>query len=229
MIQMNLLPDVKLAFLKAERQKRIVMFVSTIVIIASLTLLAFLLLSVKVVQQKSLSDLEKDIDSVAAELQSVQDLDKILTVQSQLGSLAGLHENKVTSSRLFDIITQVTPAEASISSVKVDYEAYTIEVMGKVDSLRSVNKYADSFKFTTYTLEDGDEPAAAFANVVLSSFSRQNEEAEYTLTMNYDPQLFINTIQPKLSVPNIMSTRADVERPTALFQPSLSEEQMGAQ
>ena len=50
MIQFNLLPDVKLAYIRAERQKRIIAVASTVAIIASLVVLAFLVTTVKLIQ-----------------------------------------------------------------------------------------------------------------------------------------------------------------------------------
>ena len=224
MIQFNLLPDVKLRYIKAERQKKLVFTVSTIVTIASIAVLIFLLLTVNVVQRKSITDLDTDINTIASELQSIEDLDKILTVQSQLNSLSSLHDQKVISSRLYDLITQVTPNDTNIGNLNVDFTSSTLEVSGQVATLALVNKFADSFKFAAYRIGDDAEPAAMFSNVVLTSFSRTAENADYTLTMSFDPAIFSGENEPELLLRKVTTTRHDVQQPEPLFQAPTGDE-----
>jgi len=122
------------------------------------------------------------------------------------------------SSRLYDYLAEITPNDASISNLSLSFEEGILEVGGRVNTLSLVNRFADSFKFTVYKANDDGEGVAAFTNVVLSSFSRESEGAEYTLTMNFDPRIFSNEGPVSLEVPNITTTRPDVERPAALFQ-----------
>ena len=73
MIQFNLLPDVKLDYIKAQRSRRLVVVVSVVVSLASVALLV-LLLSVAALQKKHLSDLSSDITSKSATLQKKPDI-----------------------------------------------------------------------------------------------------------------------------------------------------------
>ncbi|HEY1063867.1 MAG TPA: hypothetical protein VGE30_01055, partial [Candidatus Saccharimonadales bacterium] len=109
MIQFNLLPDVKLEYMKAERTKRMVIAISTVVTIVSIAILVVLLLVVLVFQKKYMSDLSSDITGYSNDLKATPDLDKILTVQNQLDSLTGLHEKKPDTTRVFTYIEEVTP------------------------------------------------------------------------------------------------------------------------
>ncbi len=228
MIQFNLLPDVKLAYIRAERQKRVITTTAVIVIIASLVVLAFLISTVKFIQPKTINDLGNDITAATEQLQEVEDIDKILTVQNQLGTLTGLHDGKVVADRTFAYLYQLTPAAASVSGVKLDFTTGTIEVSGEAPDLVVVNKYADTLKFTSYkqdaSVPDTDLPAA-FSSVVLSAFSpssQQNGESNiaFTITATFDPLIFSGQHDAmKLVVPNIVTTRGQVDRPAALFQP----------
>ena len=96
MIQFNLLPDVKLEFIKARRLKRLVVMGSVGFSALALFILILVLVSVDVVQKKSLHDLNKDIQSNSTQLKSIPDLDKILTVQNQLGTLTSLHDHDIS-------------------------------------------------------------------------------------------------------------------------------------
>lgn len=218
MIQFNLLPDVKLHYIKAERQKKLVISIATIAIVTSIALLVILILIVNVMQAKNIADLGNDIENAAQELREIEDIDRVLTVQSQLKALPELHDRKVVSTRTFDYIAQITPSTVSISSIIINYEAQSIEISGIAPSLKDVNSFADSLKFTTYKTSEEGESAAAFANIVLSDISRDEEEAEYTLLLNYDPAIFSSASNVTLTVPSIISNQPGVERPEPLFQ-----------
>lgn len=223
MIQFNLLPDVKLEYIKARRSKRMVLLISAGLTAFALIVFIGLFMVVNVFQTKRINDLNKDIKKHTATLEKVPDLDKILTLQNQLGSLTSLHDQKVISSRTMDYLAQVTPAKATISDIQIDFGAHTMSITGNADALSTVNKYADTLKFTTYTTNESTEPKNAFSDVVLASFASTEKGASYQLTMTFDPVIFDATKQVTLSVPKITSTRSETEKPGDLF------EQTGAQ
>lgn len=219
MIQFNLLPDIKIQYLKARRQKRIFMMISTVVVIATVTVIIMLVSFVFGVQKKSISDLNADIDKQGSELQSTPELDKILTVQNQLKVLPGLHNDKAVATRLFGYLSQVTPSDASIARINVDFVENTMTLTGSATSLETVNVFTDTLKFTTYVTENNkSEEKPAFSEVVLSNFGRDNKIATYTITSKFDPVIFSELESVTLTVPNIVTTRSEVAQPSALFQ-----------
>ncbi len=94
MVQFNLLPDVKLEYVKTQRTKRLLTLISIVVSIVGLAVLFLSFVTVNVVQKKSLNDLSSDITKYSSQLKNVKDLDKILTVQNQLSTLKGLHDQE---------------------------------------------------------------------------------------------------------------------------------------
>lgn len=217
MIQFNLLPDVKLEYIKAKQTKRTAILTSVLICGVSFGVLLLLFTSVNIIQKKHLSDLNKDIKTYSDQLNNTKDLNKILTIQNQLTSLPALHDKKAVASRLFGYLTQVTPAQATISKFDVDFSANTMTISGGADSLSTVNKYADTLKFTTYKTADGKE-GNAFSDVVLATFSRSDKTTSYELNLKFDPVIFDNAQDVKLSTPRIISTRSETEKPTDLFQ-----------
>jgi Tfp pilus assembly protein PilN len=217
MIQFNLLPDVKLEYIRAERTKRMVVGISVLVTAAALVILVMLSLTVFVFQKEHMNHLTNDIAKYGKDLESTQDLNKILTVQGQLGALPGLHEQKPEINRLIPYIKQVTPAAASISSLNVDFTADTMTITGSADSLQAVNQFVDTLKFTTYA-QDNRSPKA-FSDVVLSSFGRADKGASYTISLNFEHDIFDNTKTIELTVPNIITTRSELDKPGVLFEP----------
>lgn len=209
MIQFNLLPDVKQEYLKAKRSRQLVTFISVIVSAAALAILVLLLISVKIVQQKSLSDADDDIKAYSTQLKAIPNIDRILTVQNQLNSLKGLHDDKAVSSRLFGYLAQLTPSTVSISDMTTDFTASTMTITGQASALDQVNVYADTLKETTFTTGDKeptDDDSTAFSNVVLSTFGRNDKGATYTLTLTFKPEIFSNAGPVKLTVPNIITS-----------------------
>ncbi len=129
MIQFNLLPDVKLEYIHARRMKRVISLIATGITGFALFVLIMLFLAVNVFQKRHLSNLSADIKRDSAKLQSIPDLNKILTIQNQLRSLPDLHSQKPVATRLQKYLQQVTTTQASIADVKVDFVSETISLI----------------------------------------------------------------------------------------------------
>lgn len=233
MIQLNLLPDLKLEYIRAQRQRRMVL---TVAVLASLTAIAVLVLMLVVdfAQKKHLSDLTRDINSESSQLEKQPQIGKILTVQNQLESLTSLHSSKPAAANLFDYLNQVTPAQVAITNFTVDFTQQSATITGTADSLASVNKYVDTLKFTTYTTDSDTKAVPAFSNVVLSGFGVASTQgsaaasgvANYSITLAYDRNIFDITQKAKLTVPPEITTRSVLAQPSDLFQvPSTKEAQ----
>jgi Tfp pilus assembly protein PilN len=206
MIQFNLLPGVKQEYIQARRTKQLVVLISFAVSAASLAILLLLLVTVDVVQKKSLSDANTDIKKYSAQLKAVPDLDKILTVQNQLNTLTSLHDQKPVVSRTFTYLSEVTPGTVSISSYTADHAANTMTITGEAQSLDQVNVYADTLKATTFTTDSDTTTKQAFPSVVLSAFGRDSKGATYTLKIIFDPKIFSKQYDVKLAVPSIVTS-----------------------
>lgn len=221
MVQLNLLPEIKQEFVRARRTKRLVTAFSILLTSISLIIFVVLLLVVDVAQKTNLSNIDKDISTYSSQLRGTANLNQILTVQNQLKSLPALNAQKPATSRLFGYINQLTPVKVNITNLEVDYTAYKITITGNADSADTINTFVDTLKFTTYNAQASDKTkttAKAFSNVVLSSFSRTTSQVTYSIDLNYDPIIFDNTNTTSLTVPNIISTRSEVDQPKALFQ-----------
>jgi ABC-type lipoprotein release transport system permease subunit len=235
MIQINLLPDVKLEYLRARSMKHLVVAASFLIIAVSLSILFILFSYVQGIQRLDIRNLNADIAANTEELSKVEDLDKILTIQNQLNNLTPLHEQKVVASRLQDYVSSVTPSQVTFSELDVNYEEFTIKMIGKADNLRQVNQFIDTMKFTTYIAQtagvdaenESVEPVAesgdAFLNVRMAEFNRSEDGATFQIQLEYNPIIFDILFDVELFVPDIITTRSVVERPQTLFQPNPGE------
>ena len=156
MIEFNLLPDVKLAFIKTRRTKRLVILVSVVLSAAAIVIFVFLLFYVDVIQKQHVDSLGSNITKEQSLLGNTGNLDKTLTIQNQLETLPTLDAAKPAATRLFQYLVEVTPASASISQVSIGFgsangaTANSLTLGGNADSLITINQYVDTLKFTTF-------------------------------------------------------------------------------
>lgn len=224
MIQLNLLPDVKMEYIKAQRARRLVFTICVVASVVSLVIL-LILLSAYGLQKKHSKDLNNDITSETHQLQNEPQINKMLTVQNQLESLTTLHNSKPAAVRVFTYLNQVTPTSVSVTDYTIDFTKGTVVITGTSNSLANVNTFIDTLKRSTFIVggtNSGNNPA--FSNVVLSSFGLNtdsqgsNQPANYTINLNYDPVLFNTTKNAQLVVPSKATNRTNTGQAPALFQ-----------
>jgi hypothetical protein len=218
-IQFNLLPDVKLEYIKAKRLKSLTVMIAILFAGSCLVIAVLLYLAVNVGQKKHMNDLNTDITTAAKKVQNTPDINKIITVQNQLTSLPALHDGKPAATRLFNYLAQVTPTNVTYSNVLVDFVGDTFSISGSANDLLGVNTFVDTLKFTKYTDKTaGAQPANAFSKVLLTGFSTNDKGATYQVTMSFNPDIFNNQKTIDFTVPKTITTRSQVDQPGALFQ-----------
>ena len=229
MIQFNLLPDVKIQYLKAQTTRKLISVVSFIVTGVSIAVLV-LFFTTHILKTRQLASLSNDITTASKTLNSQKNIDRKLTVQNQLTSLTQLHAEKPSVTQVFNYLNQITPDKiVSITKFNVDYTLSTITLTGTADSLTSVNKYIDPLKFTTFPKDA--VATKAFSSIVLTKFTFTNAEASgkagtpsdqpatYVIDLKFEPVIFDNTKNIELTVPTTTTTRSTSTNPTELFRP----------
>ena len=226
MIQLNLLPDVKLQYLKANRLKKMITSIAILCTIISVGLLTIVVVA-GFAEKARIASVDKSIKSKTTELKAKKGINKVLTVQNQLDSLTALHSQKPAVSSLFTYLNQVTPVEVGINDLHVDFVSGSekMTITGTSKALSSVNKYIDTLKFTKYTVGEDKTETQAFSNIVLSSFALSNstagqssEPATYTIDLAFDRKIFDITEKVTLKVPKKTTTRSAVDAPSEIFQ-----------
>lgn len=200
MIQFNLLPSVKREYVRAKRNKRLIILVSSLVGAVSILLFVLLFFSIQYVQKRYSESLSADIKTESKKLQGIADLNKVLTIQNQVNSLTGLHDKKPATPLLYGYLKQFTPEKASIASVAIDFDTQTITMNGEADSISIVNTFVDTLKFTDFKTAD-NKTSRAFSSVVLEGFGRSDKNATYQISLKYDPAIFVDSGKPVLVVP----------------------------
>lgn len=218
MIQFNLLPDVKIEYIKTRRVKRLVIMVSIIASSVALFVMISLFSLISVAQKEHLGNLSEDIETSSKEIESIDGISKILTVQNQLLSLDTVHSQKPVASRLGSYIETVTPSNISIATLDINFDEGTMTISGKAEHLVDMNKFLDTLKFTKYKIKDVEGEKNAFSNVVLTAFTKGDINTAYSVSLSFDQIIFNANSEVTLSVPSITTNRSVTERPSPLFQ-----------
>lgn len=224
MIQFNLLPDVKLEYVKAKKTRRLITLGTLLLTGLAVFVFVMMFMVVNVFQKDHLKDLDKNIDTKISKINSVPDIDKALTVQNQLKTLPGLHEAKPATERITDYLIQLTPTDAKITDVSIDFASNIMTINGSAGTLETINRFADTLKFTDF--KEGDKTDKAFSDVVLPTFGvpKSNGRVAYGLKFSFNPIIFDNKVSVALIVPNMITTRSVTEKPTDLFEQRIVEQ-----
>jgi len=202
MIEINLIPDVKLELIRSQRARAKVVTFSILTGIISIAVVMLLAFYVYGVQNIRSALYDKTIDEEFSELSSVEDLDKSLTIQNQLSKISELHDNKNLYSRFFNVLVAIMPPapnDVKISSLEVDSDSKTISIDGQAS-----NGYAalEVFKKTIagaeikYEDSEGDQQETILASDISTKDVSYGEDSDgrkvlrFTISFVYDESLF---------------------------------------
>lgn len=118
MIEINLIPDVKLELLKARRQRRMIISAAILISIIAGAIVVLLTLYAFGVQTVADTLADNGIKDESQKLAKVKDLSKTLTIQNQLEQLSRSQSEKNVTSRLFDIISVTVPEGKNAVTIK---------------------------------------------------------------------------------------------------------------
>jgi len=215
MIEVNLIPDVKLELLRANRQRRTVISFAILLAIGSLAVVVLLAFYAFGVQTIADSFADSSISSEGKKLTSVEDLSKTLTIQKQLNTLSTQHDDKKLTSRLFDILDTTIPSGenvVAISRLALDTDEHTVslecEARNGYEALEVFKKTIQQTKFQYSVGGEAQDPINIASNI--SDGERRYGEnsagqrvLRFSLTFTYPDELFAPTSQSgKVIAPN---------------------------
>lgn len=213
MIEINLIPDVKQELLKAQRTRAAVISTSILVSIIAGGIVVVLALYVFGVQTVRSSLLDTQISDGNAKLSKVEDLSKILTIQNQLTKISQLNADKNVSSRVFDMLSAVTPPGANsvqFSQISVDTENSTIRLEGQTNAYDSMEVFKKTLTSAIIEYaENGEQQNVPLASDISTTDVSYGEDASgkkvlrFVVSFSYPTELFstaVNAPTFKLSV-----------------------------
>ena len=210
MIEINLIPDVKLELLRAERARTGVISFALLASIVSLGVVALLAIYVYLIQGGLGLLADNGIDSEYKKLESVEDLSKVLTIQNQLSQIKSLNDGKELNSRVYDLLDAVIPPapnEVQVVKLTQDNENSLITIDGQTGTYNSVEAFKKTidgaevrFNDATTNTEQTVKLASSISvdSVGYGQSSDGRAIVSFSLSFAYAPDFF------KASNPNIV-------------------------
>jgi len=216
MIEINLIPDVKQELIKAQRARGVVISASIITSIVAAAIVVLLLVYIYGIQGVRSAYLDSQITTKGQELSKVEDLSKVLTIQNQLSSISQLNSEKVMSSRVFDVMSAITPpgdASIAFSQINVapggenaetdDTESVSttsggqIQLEGQTASYDTMELFKKRIENTSFEFtQEGETKLVPLAANISTADISYGEDANgkkvlrFTITFDYPAELF---------------------------------------
>lgn len=231
MIEINLVPDVKQELIRANRVRASVISLSIIVALSAAGAVIVLSLYVFGAQALRSGLLDGSISDQYKKLQNVKDLDKALTVQQQVKSVADVYAATSVDSRLFDVLTTVVPAGTSITSFTLDTTAKTVTIEGQTAGYNNLDVLKKTILATKFVYQSkGDEATTPSKSVPLATQvddgdrnlgqdENGNQVLRFSISFAYPDELFSrNSISGQIVAPSVTNaTDSKLDIPASLF------------
>jgi len=149
MIQINLIPEFKVAIIKSRAIRFKVIVISIAACVVSTSIVVLLALYSYGVQALSENNLSNQLKQEQSKLESVKDLPQLLTIQNQLSTIPKIYNSMSVNSRIFEILSGIqknTGNDIIYSSVNVDSKNSTISISGQAPSYSSYEVFVKSIK-----------------------------------------------------------------------------------
>ena len=212
MIELNLVPDVKREYIKAQHQRTMAVTVSIFAGLAAAGVVVLLgvLIGVQAARDKLTDNAITTESNNLKELDKKYNLSSMLTIQNQLTQLSSQNDNRTMESRIFDVLTAINPPspnDVKFSSIKLDPSAKTISLEGKaangygaVDILKKTITN-QNFEYTKGTQSQDAQPQkvalTSNVNIVSTNLSQDDSSGHtvvFSIIFTYADDLFSNAI-----------------------------------
>lgn len=222
MIEINLIPDIKAEFLRAQATKRVVVTISVLVSTVFLAVAILLWLYVSVVQGGNIASNDEEITELKERYVNLEDVSKILTLDRQLTVLPQIHNSLPAATRLPDYYAKLVPDDIKFSAAFTDFNAGLMTMAGTAKDIRTVNKFVDTLKNSVYAVQGGEEVRRVFNAVVLqeinsiSGDSANDNQASFEILARFDSEIFNSVNEVVLTVPDTSSDEVELLKPEDL-------------
>lgn len=171
MIQVNLIPDSKIDMIRSRMMRFRIISICIVTSIVSLSLVV--LLAIYTYGGQALADtrLNDQIKSESEKINSVKDINKLLTIQNQLATIPKIEKTKNMNSRIFDLVTVIKKASGgvvSFSNIAVDTEKSNLQMSGQVPGYSSYEIFIKTLQ-NTYVQYTENKDSKDFKKKILAS------------------------------------------------------------
>lgn len=134
--EINLVPEVKLRMIRAQKIRNLVLFICIVVAIASVSVVG-VLFSIKSGQDIAMATQDGRLEKMSKKLNEYADLDDLIIMQEQLAGLSKISENKKILSRVFGALGVMVPQggdTVKMSELRVNLTSNTLTMEAQADA-----------------------------------------------------------------------------------------------
>jgi hypothetical protein len=185
-LQINLLPDVRLAKQRAVSQRRMVGLIATLVCgsAVGLVVIAF---AVTLAQAHRISNQTTQIGDLSSQLMSKSDLNDVVTLQQHVTALGPLFKERLYLTNFFGIMQNVATSEISINNLTFQTTSGTLVVTGHAKSFAAADKYVKVMQSNVADAKAKDG-TPYFTNLVINGLTRDGTSTNFSFTVHVNPE-----------------------------------------
>ena len=134
--EINLVPEVKIQMIKAQKLRNLVLYICIMVSVVSVGVV-LALFSIKSGQDIAIGNQDKRLEMMSTKLMGYEELGDLVTIQNQLSRLNAIAGNKMVLSRAFGALgVMLSQGEdfVKLSELRADLENYTLRMEGQTDA-----------------------------------------------------------------------------------------------
>lgn len=236
MIRLNLLPDVKLEYLRTKRVQAQVISIATLITLGAVGLVALLALWVYGGQTLQKAYLTGEIKKHGNELKAIPDIDKYLTIQNQLANVTALHDGKNDYSRLMaylPILNPSAPNSVTLTNIELgsdELTGNTLAIQGEVKDYTALATFRDTLLNAQLAYEGGTDEklfeSVMVANSSLELSTKGTQVVVFRIDTTYNPNAFISSVkQPLVTVPIKTTTQSAQSSPDVFGKSTIQKEE----
>lgn len=224
MIEINLIPDVKRELLRAQTQRNMVVSLAIVGAIIAAGIVILIALYVYGAQALIMRNANNKIDEQYASLSSVEDLDKMLTIQNQLNAVSSLNKNKRVSSRLYDVLNVTVPRAPH----NIKLSSMAIEPAGGEEEVAEEDASADEGQADGPTVVIEGQASGGYASLEVFEKMIAAAVVEYKPVEGFESKGDLNCGSADLECKHMATGGGDRSQAVAVSEMSFGEDQEGA-
>lgn len=134
--EINLVPEVKLQMIKAQKLRNLVLYVCILVSAVSVGVVV-VLFGIKSGQDIAMANQDGKLGTLSAKLMGYEELGDLVTIQAQLDKLSEIQGSKRALSRVFGAMNVMLPQggdSVQLSDLRVDFTTNVLRIEGQADA-----------------------------------------------------------------------------------------------
>ena len=202
MIEVNLIPDVKREYLRAQRMRNMVVSVSIMVMIVAGGAIAVLGVGLGAISAAGLVK-DGEIKSGYRQLSGQSGVNDIVTIQNQLAHVSELDKARGINSRVFEVVSEVNPPARNnikISTIRFKPSETSIAIDGSAaNSFTATDIMKKTILNTKIQYRDDSStkevPLASEVTITNTTYAQESDGStalHFTLTFSYPKELTSN-------------------------------------